>query len=205
MTGVLLSAALMMGFPQPTLTQPPPGLQVVEPKLPTHKDLKDTLKEFETWLTRIDDPEYYPEFEFKNASTGKIRKVSDLTPVERKAFFCMQGDNLERKLLRIGTEWGDLETFLAAEEAKPQEKEPEDDCGWFWGLFKPKSLSADDVKKYKEQLMALRPKAAAKHEALVEKMYKDHADVFTKDEAEAHIRTLRERHDSEKLIERPQK
>ena len=205
MTGVLLSAALMLGT---TPAQPPPpGLEIILPPAPapgpTHDDFKKMIKEFETWIIKLDSPEYYPEFEFKSVGTGKVRKVSDLTPIERKAFFCIQAENMERKLKHFSVKWADIEARMLAE--PPAEEEKEDDCGWFWGLFKPKPLSADDVKKYKEQLMALRPKAAAKHEALVESLYKDHADVFTKEEAEAHIRTLREQHDSEKLIERPQK
>ncbi len=206
MTGILLSVALLLGTTQTVAAQPPPGLRIVKEHPPAHDDFKKTLDNFETWLIKLDDSEYYPEFEFKNVSSGKVRKVSDLTPVERKAFFCMQAENMERKLRRFVGEWTELEASLKAKEAViPEVEEPEDNCGWFWKLFEPKPLSSADVKKYKEQLMALRPKAAARHEALVEKMYKDHADLFTKDEAEAHVRTLRERHDSEKLIERPKK
>ncbi len=157
---------------------------------PTEGDLQDALKEYETLLIKIDDPKHHKQ-QFKNKTTGKIRTVSDLSDAERRVFFCTKVEHLEQTMRATQIKWANFELHLLAKEKHPE--------------YLPTGLSAADVARYKMVLIALRVKVAAKHEAVVEELYKVHPNLFTAEEAELHTQQLRERHDQEKLLERPRK
>jgi hypothetical protein len=185
MYALIVAAGLFM-TQQPPSPAPPHPVHGVE-----HSYFTGMLKRYEKRLVIVDDPKYYKSLRFKNAKTGKVRTIDDLSPVERKVIFIMTMAKLEDEILEMIVDWKSAADHQAAIEKSGIEP---------FELTKP--VSSSEIKSYINTLNALRPFIAAKHEEMVENLYRDHADVFTKQEAEYHLKILRERHDLEKILER---
>lgn len=126
----------------------------------------------------------YEKWEFTNKTTKEKKKFSDFTELERRIFFFMRGQKLDNDFLNLYNAW--------VEEAKKAEDKPTD----------ANEASKEDVKKYMEQLQQFQKQNAVIVEKLLEEVFAKWPDKFTKEEKEYLLKSTKEFHDTNKLIER---
>jgi hypothetical protein len=154
-------------------------------ELPVKKQYEQALKHYKEWSDKFDNEDYWKSVTLTRVSDKKEFKVKDLPEFDKNGFYL---NNLRRctfEMKRLDGFWG--------EELKTYTKTPPKQEG---------VPTTDDLKKYIQDLTTLRKSTAVKLEAFAEKFVKQYPDKFTKEEGEQLLKTIRELHDENKLIER---
>jgi hypothetical protein len=190
-----LVAAILLLYPAISYTQhpalPTEG-KVAEPKAgATVGDYKKIINLASRWSKNLTNVKYYEtRYTFKEKKTGEIKKLSELPAFDRDMFFMLQCELITKNLTTTNDKW---KTDADALPSADKEEEEEED---------KTPAKKEDVQQFLGQLLVIRKTAAEKYEALAEKVFKDYADKFTTEERDQYLKSMRDRHDKDKLIER---
>lgn len=183
---VVILAIVTGGFLQAQTPAPPlPTKAQEKEELPTKKEYDRALKHYTEWKNKFNDLDYWKSVTLTRVSDKKEYKVKDLEEFDRQAFFLSN-------LRRCTFEMTRLHGFWHKELVQYMIMPPLQD-----GV-----PTVDELTAYIEKLTTLRKEAAATLEAYAEKFVKDNPSKFTKEEREQLLKSIKDYHDEQKLIER---
>lgn len=157
-----------------------------EEKKPTVKDYEMYFGKYKTHSDNLTNTKFWNRTTLKNKETGKLMSWKDVPEKDRRLVVLMFADKISVEMKNLQVHWEkEVETL------KEGEKDEED---------KPATLA--DVEAYLTKLIKLRKTTAIKYENMAEQYFKDFEKDYTKEEAEKHLKSIRDWHDREKLIER---
>lgn len=151
------------------------------PLLAMAHDYKTELEQIKEAVQTFDSEKAYESFNFKNKKTNEVKKIGELSEVDKVVFYFFQGDRLTTSLEETEKKW--KASFDKLDAAKEKDK-------------------AEEVKKSLDELKELRKLLATRLEAFTESLFKKFPDAFTAEEKEYINKQMREYHDKNKLIER---
>ncbi len=154
----------------------------------TKPEYERALKHYAEWKTRFNDLDYWKNVILTRVSDNKQFKIKDLNERDRNSFYLSN-------LRRLGFEMNRLNGFWE-EEAKKYAANPPN---------QKDVPTVEDLKEYIDRLTNLRKESAQVLESYAEKLLKDNPKEFTKEEGEQILKSIREFHDDNKLIERKRK
>ena len=169
----------------PPKTPPKVVVPTQEESLPTKPDYERALKHYTEWSKKFNDEDYWKEVTLIRVSDKKELKVKDLDKFDKQGFFL---SNLRRCSFEMGRLNGYWEEELKKYTATPPTQK---------GV-----PNTDELKGYLKTLTALRKDTAVKLEDFAGKFVKDFPDKLTKEEGEQLLKSIRDFHDENKLIER---
>jgi hypothetical protein len=196
---VLLTLAFLAAVPFFIATTPQPAAD--GPKLPTPKpvdakptvaDYKNVYLKYAKWHNNLANDKFYDSmYQFKDKKTGVVKKLADLPEFDKQLFYAMQVELLSKTMEQLQEKWtANMKSLPSVTDSDIEEDN------------NLREAKKEDVEAILLQLNVLQKKVAEKQEAMVEKLFKDHAKEFTDEERDLYIKNMRERNDRNKLIER---
>lgn len=158
-------------------------------KLPTTKDYETYLERYKTHSNNLANKKFWEATSLRNKDTGKVVSWKDTPDKDRRLVVMMFADRVSVEMRTLHGHW--MKEVAKLKNFKDSGKElPEG------------AATLEEVEEYLAKLMHLRKDTAVKYEKLAEQYFKDFDKEYTKDEVAKHLKSIRDWHDEEKLIER---
>jgi hypothetical protein len=154
-------------------------------ELPTKKEYERALKHYGEWKEKFNNEDFWKNVTLTRVSDKKEFKIKDLDDFDKQGFFL-------NNLRRCSFEMKRLDGFWQ-EEVKQYTKTPP---------TQKDVPTVDELKKYIGDLTKLRKETAVVLEDFAGKFVKQFPDKITKEEGEQLLKSIRDYHDENKLIER---
>lgn len=159
-----------------------------EEDLPVKSDYEHALKRYAEWGKKFNDADYWKNVTLTRVSDKKEFKIKDLPDYDKNSFYLSNLRRLTFELTKLNGFWQDeLKKYTVM--PPTHENAP----------------TVDELKGYIDKLTTLRKDTAKSLEDYAEKFTKDYSDKLTADEVKQLLKSIRDFHDENKLIERKKK